>query len=129
MKIINYEESFGAINFPENFEENLKGLSIEEQMDFYRTTEHRSYSITNWSERHIRYGYTKLDKTPDVKALIVKDDILVGAMITNHSGREIPCLAEECVCTYFASDNNGAGYKIRTDYLYLVCVPADFEKE
>ena len=35
MKIINYEEEFGKINFPEGFEETLKGLTIEEQMNRY----------------------------------------------------------------------------------------------
>ena len=55
-------------------------------------------------------------------------DLLVGAMILDDCNREVPCFAEECVCTYYAEDNNGAGYKIREDYLYLVCVPENFEE-
>ena len=128
MKIINYEEKFGKYSFPEGFKERLRGRSIEEQMNFYRTTEYSSYTITSWSERTTKSGYCRLEDTRDVKALIVDGDLLVGAMILDDCNREVPCFAEECVCTYYAEDNNGAGYKIREDYLYLVCVPENFEE-
>ena len=61
-----------------------------------------------------------------VGALIVKDGIIVGVMMKNHLGYERPCLAERCICTHSASDNNGAGYKTRSDYTYLLCVPEGF---
>lgn len=127
MKTINYEEQFGEFKLPEGFEEILKNLTIEEQAERYRTTKRYSYSMTNWSERTIEEGYRRLEETEDVKSLIIKDGILVGVMILNDYGREEPCFAEERVCTYYAEDNNGAGYKTRIDYTYLVCVPEDFE--
>ena len=127
MKIINYEEKFGQYSFPEGFEEGLRGRSVEEQMKFYRTTEYSSYSLTNWSQRTTKSGYRRLEDTREVKALIVKDGLLVGVMILDDCNREVPCFAEERICTYYAEDNNGAGYKTREDYLYLVCVPENFE--
>ena len=128
MKIVEYREEFGEYTFPEGFEEGLHGLTLEEQMERYRVTEYVSYSRTNWGERTYSTGYIRLDRASDVKALIVREGILVGVMILNDCGREQACFAEEGVCTYYAEDNNGAGYKTREDYLYLVCVPSDFNK-
>lgn len=127
MKIVNYEERFGPVSFPEGFEQTLKGLPIEAQMNRYRTTARTSYAMTGWSERTCQSGYRKLENSPDVTALIVRDGILVGILICNQYGREMPCLPEERVCTYYADDNNGAGSKTRIDYTYLVCVPENFE--
>ena len=127
MKIVSYEPSFGEIKFPEGFEETLKNLTIEEQAEHYRTTCYSVYATTNWSERTYQGSAIKLQKDKDITALIVKDGILVGIMILNDNNREVPCLAEERVCTYYASDNNGAGYKERIDYTYLICVPKNFD--
>ncbi|MBQ6808656.1 MAG: hypothetical protein IJP07_05825 [Firmicutes bacterium] len=129
MKVVAYEERFGEISFPEGFEELLKNLPIEEQMEHYRTTEYSSYSMTNWCERTQKGSAIRIQNDRDVTALIVKDGILVGVMMLNDSNREVPCLAEERVCTYYASDNNGAGYKERIDYTYLICVPKNFDEE
>ncbi len=122
MKIVNYEERFGAVLFPEGFEETLKNLTIEEQMKCYRVIETSSYSMTDWRERLHTIGYA-IDKCYDVKSVIVKDGIVVGVMIVCDTGSEVACLPEERVCTYYADDNNGAGSKCRIDYLYLHCVP------
>ncbi len=126
MKIVAYEEKFGKVFFPEGFEELLQGLTVEEQMEYYRTTCFSVYSATDWKERQYQGSAVKLDKDRDVTGLIVKDGILVGIMILDDTKREVPCLAEEKVCTYYASDNNGAGYKDRIDYTYLICVPETF---
>lgn len=127
MNIVAYEEGFGAVNLPEGFEQLLKALTPERQTALYRTTRRYSYSVTGWSERTSEDGYRRLEEDSAVSALIVKDGIIVGVMMRNHLGYERPCLAERCICTYSASDNNGAGYKERADYTYLLCVPAGFE--
>ena len=128
MNIIPYEEKFGAVNLPEGFMEKLEGKTIEEQMKYYRTTCVSRYSISGWKER-VNNGYVlTVDKDRDVRALIVKDGILVGVMIVCDTGSEVPLFAEENVCTYYASDNNGAGSKERIEYTYLLCVDDDFEK-
>lgn len=127
MKIVNYEEKFGEVKFPEGFEETLKGLSVEEQIARYRMTRKDDYTVTGWKERTFREGYFPLDKTPEVRAVILREGIVVGALVLDHNDRETPCFAEEWICTYYSEDNNGAGYKTRASYLYLACVPADFE--
>ena len=129
MKIVAYEERFGEIRFPEGFEEMLKGLTVEEQMGYYRTTCFSVYSTTNWKERTYQGSAIRIEKDSDVTALIVKDGILVGIMILDDDKREVPCLAEEKVCTYYASDNNGAGYKERIEYTYLICISEAFDQK
>ncbi|MBE6587487.1 MAG: hypothetical protein E7647_03625 [Ruminococcaceae bacterium] len=128
MNVVAYEESFGEVSFPEGFEITLKGLPIEEQALHYRTTCYSKYSKTGWSERVYEGSAAMLHKDRDVTALIVKDGIVVGIMIRNDYGREVPLLCEESVCTYYSCDNNGAGYKERIDYTWLICIPEDFDK-
>lgn len=128
MNIVMYEENFGTAEFPAGFAETLTGLSIEEQTGHFRTTTSTQLANTGWSSRSYNSRYRRLEEDPDVKAIIVKDDLIVGVMLSDDSGQMTPCLPEHRVCTYYASDNNGAGYKTRIDYTYLVCVPADFAK-
>jgi len=128
MKVVAYEERFGEIRFPEGFEKTLGSLTIEQQMEHYRTTCYSLYSSTNWSERTNKGSAIRIQKDSDVTALIVKDWIIVGVMMLDDCNREVPCLAEERVCTYYASDNNGAGYKERIEYTYLICIPENFEQ-
>lgn len=128
MNTIAYEECFGEVRFPEGFAELLQGLTIEEQMEYFRTTCFSVYSKTNWSERIYQGSAIRIEQDSDVTALIVRDGIIVGIMILNDYRRAVPCLAEERVCTYYACDNNGAGYKERIDYTYLICVPKNFNE-
>jgi len=128
MNCIVYEETFGPVRLPEGFEQMLKALPLEKQTSLYRTTRRYFYSVTGWSKRTADDGYRRLEDEPAVSALIVKDGIIVGVMMKNHRGYERPCLAERCICTYSASDNNGAGYKERADYTYLLCVPEAFDR-
>lgn len=128
MDVVMYQEEFGAVNFPEGFEETIKGLPIEAQMEHFRTTCRSTYAMTGWGERTSGSGYRRLEEDSDVRGLIVKDDLLIGVMMCNDDGRIVPCLPEERVCTYYADDNNGAGSKTRIDYTWLVCVTEDFER-
>lgn len=127
MHIVPYEEKMGAFTFPEGFEETLQGLSMEEQMGRFRLSMSRTDAMTDWRERTYGRWYVGLDEVSDVRGLIVKDGLLVGVMLQNHAGKEVPCFADECVCTYYDEENNGAGYKTRADYVYLLCVARDFK--
>lgn len=125
-KIVPYEEHFGPFTFPEGFEETLRGRSIEEQMQRYRVTMATSYANSGWRERTAGTWYVGLDEVSDVRALIVKDELLVGIMLKDCAGREVPCFADQRVCTDYDEENNGAGYKTRSEYVYLLCVAEDF---
>ena len=127
MQIVNYEERFGAYAFPEGFRAGLEGKPLCEQMKRYRVTRRSRYSMTNWGERTAQEGVYRLEDSPDVAGLIVSGSLLVGVMIRDFRGVLTPCFAEKTVCTYYAEDNNGAGYKSRQEYTYLVCVPEGFD--
>lgn len=128
MEVIKYEENWGEILFPTGFEEMLKGLSMEEQINCFRTSSRRTHSATGFASRTVEDGYKRLEEDPDVQGVIVKDNMIVGVMMNDAWNRTVPCLPEQRVCTYYASDNNGAGYKERIDYTWLLCVPGNFEK-
>ena len=128
MKFVEYQESFGEYKYPEGFEETLEGLSVEQQLDRFRTSERSTLGHTGWRERTVESGGVKIGKDSDVRAVVVKDGKIVGLMINNDCGRDVFCGPEERVCTYYADDNNGAGSKTRIDYIYFWCVNADFDK-
>ena len=125
-KIVAYQKSFGDYKLPDGLKEKLQGLPLEKQVDFFRTTEFWSFCNTGWTERRAQRGYVRVEDNSDVKGLIVDDGIIVGAMIQPYYGEPVPCFLDESVCTYYASDNNGAGYKEREDYTYFVAVSEDF---
>ena len=127
MNITEYKEEFGVPVFPEGFEQTLEGLSLDEQLERLRTTGSDEYTITGWSSRTVRYGCRRLDQDHNVRSIIVRGGMIVGAMMTDHSGRTVPCLPEQCVCTYYSEDNNGAGYKIRQCFRWLICVSENFD--
>ena len=127
MKFIEYEEQFGEYTYPEGFENTLDGLSAEQQTECFRTTRRANLAHTGWSERSIESSGIELEDCSAVTAAVVKDGKIVGVMMKNDSGREVFCPPEKCICTYYAEDNNGAGYKTREEYTYLICVSKDSE--
>lgn len=128
-KIVPYEEAFGPYTLPEGFAETLKGLSIEAQMDRYRLSMNRTDAMTGWRQRTGGMWYVRLDEVRDVRALIVHGDALVGVMLEDYRGVEVPCFADERICTYYDCENNGAGYKTREDYVYLLCMAEGFREQ
>ena len=104
-EIREYDEKMGEFTLPEGAAEKLRSLPIEQQAKLFRAS----------------YGYSdiELEKAGDIKALIVKDGIIVGAMVSDWANYPTPCFIGKKVCTWDAEDNNGAGYKTRTEYLWF----------
>ena len=128
MKYIEYEESFGKFSYPDGFEATLDGLTVEEQLNRFRTTTYTRFANTGWMERTIDGRGNRVENDGDVRAVVVKDGKIVGVMINDDNGRDVFCSPEDYVCTYYAEDNNGAGSKTRADFTYLVCVSEDYNK-
>ena len=122
MNFIPYEVSFGEANYPEGFFDTIKNLPIDEQVRFFALCGTTRFQHTGWQERNVQNYRPLCEDGPDV---IVKDGVIWGVMIKDHMGRSCPVPPERGVCTYYASDNNGAGYKERRDFKYLVCVNCD----
>lgn len=131
MKIEKYQPEFGQINFPEGFESRLKGKSLEEQMEFYRVTESSRIADISYGEidkETIEKHCYNLSEYKAVTGLIELDGVLVGVRIhgwwdgvMQHEEDSV-VMPYKCVCTYYASDNNGSGYKESENYAYLICV-------
>lgn len=125
MKIIEYREEFGEVELPEGFEEELRGKSLGEQMERFRIASSISLTKTYYGEEgssRVLEESRALDDDGGFVGLIVKDGVIVGVLIKSWRGREEPCLPNRCVCTYWASDNEGSGTNDREDYAYLICV-------
>ncbi|MCD7796305.1 MAG: hypothetical protein LUG95_01380 [Clostridiales bacterium] len=91
-------------------------------MDFYYVTKSRSLYSTAYSEitdEKLTENSVKLSDYDGVQTLLLKGDILIGARIKSWWGDGI-LLPEQCVCTYYASDNEGSGTNDREDYAYLI---------
>ena len=129
MKIVQYEEKMGNYTYPEGFKQTLVGLTIEQQMRRFRTTPWSRHHNTHWKSRTYTGPYRYVDEDSNVKAIVIDDGFICGVIITDERGRDLFCMPEDYVCTCYASDNNGAGYKERMDFLHFVCVSENFEEE
>ncbi len=128
MKIIKYKKDFGEYSFPEGFKEVLLGKSVEEQLKYFRITFMNWYYDTPWQDRRYIRGCVDVKESSDVKAIIVDEDIVVGAMIENEYCTDEPCFIDHGVCAWYARDNNGAGYKERIDYAFFMAVGEKFDE-
>ena len=106
LNVVAYEESMGAYTMPEGAEERLRALSVSEQIKLFGVSYYSS---------HI-----PLEKCSDFKGVIVHNGIIVGVLFSDFACYPTPCFINESVCTWDAEDNNGAGYKTRTEYTKLL---------
>lgn len=109
----------------------LKGKSLEEQMEYYRIVESKYYSKTAYGEitksNMSEYGYALKDYK-GLKALIVEDDVIIGVCIDGFGCYNLigkVAFPYRDVCTYYASDNDGAGSSDCADYAHLCLVMPD----
>lgn len=140
MKILEYDASFGEIAFPEGFEKELEGRSVEEQLRCFALTEYAGLTKVPYEEleQKIRGSRIYLEGTtpiPERWYVVVKNGTVVGVAwdrleydeVTrefNAVGQKVLLPYERYVCGS-TSDNNGSGYKTRDWYNYLVCLPFD----
>lgn len=101
----------------------LSGKTIEQQMEYFYVTESRRFYNTEYGEitkeNLHKYAY-KLCDYEGVRALLVKNGILVGAKIDAMWNKTGKLFRKKPVCTYYASDNEGSGTKERKDNAYLI---------
>ena len=121
-----YFEQYGIIEIPFDYLKNkLDNLSIEEQFDLYRLSSnsinYKTFAGNDTSDYHsscLKSG--KLLREDDsVKGIIVKEGIIVGIIYPDYGNRLCILLAGKGLCTYYTSDNNGAGYDEYEEHTYL----------
>lgn len=115
-------EQIEDYNIDESIVEILKGKTIEKQMDYYFVTESVRLYETAYGQitkERLNEKAVNLSEYDGVIKLLLKADILVGATVKGYF-KEGNLLLDRCVCTYYASDNEGSGTKDREDYAYLI---------
>lgn len=125
---LEYSGEMGKILWPAGFAQELEGKTVEEQLGCYRVLEREqgplSYQLADWTA-YERWGRLHtLDSFEGWEKLILRDGLIVGFV---RYGRTI--LPYQVAESDYASDNNGAGYKERSFYSYLVCVPRRLDRE
>lgn len=117
-----YCEQIDNYNIDESIAEILKGKTIEKQMDYYYVTESVRLYETAYGEitkERLNEKAVKLSEYDGVIKLLLKSDILVGAIVEGYF-KKGNLLLDRCVCIYYDSENDGSGTKERTDYAYLI---------
>lgn len=115
-------EQIDDYNVDESIVEILKGKTIEKQMDYYFVTESVRLYETAYGEitrEKLNERAVNLSEYDGVIKLLLNSDILVGAIVEGYF-KEGNLLLDRCVCTYYASDDEGSGTKEREDYAYLI---------
>ena len=128
MERLEYSGEMGKVLWPAGFARELEGKNIEAQMCCYRVIDWYqgplSYHLANWAAYAEGKQLHTLDAFGGWEKLILRDGLVVGFV---RNGRTI--LPYWVVAEDYTSENNGAGYKERTDYSYLVCVPEKLDRE
>ena len=128
-ELVTYQDSFGAVNYPEGFESLIEGLSVPEQLKFFRMGCGLYVKHPLNERRKSEYDFScSIDESEDVKAIIVKDGKITGVMVKDVYGDIYPCMVERSYIIRDDEELDGSGYKSFTVYEYLICVPEDFDE-
>ncbi|MBE6516601.1 MAG: hypothetical protein E7Z67_00210 [Thermoplasmata archaeon] len=126
MEFIDYVPEMGEYVLVEELRSLLEGKSLEEQMgNFVMTALHSAGMGLRYDcespDPDLRCRCHSLEEDEYLSALIVDNGFIVGARINACSGPVNLFVNERgCVSVYYASDNNGAGYKEYEEYRYFV---------
>ncbi|MCD7723420.1 MAG: hypothetical protein LUH82_05665 [Clostridiales bacterium] len=119
-----YDPGDAEYEVSENVLKILSGKTIEEQMEFYYVTQSSKFYSTAYgsvTKEDLRKYSVKLSDYKEIRALLLKGNILIGAKIDCWPDfAEGILLPDRRVCTYYASDNEGSGTNDREDYAYLI---------
>lgn len=131
MEIIEYTEEFGPVSYPEGFEACLEGLTIEEQLKYFRLG-NGLYLKKSFSERR-KNSYDAadhIDQVSNVEAIVIKSGKIAGVKVYDKQiKKEVICKPECSYCIRYAEELDGSGYKTFSLYNYLICVSEQFETE
>ena len=138
-ELVEYRKEFGPVLWQDGFEAELAGLCVEDQLKLYAWSKYAgpardvSYKDVEGKVRSGEYDMAEFEPVQPDK-VIVKDGLVVGVMIakwffdaqTVTSHKEDVCvMAYGKYCYDYTCDNNGAGYKERYWYKYLICLPGN----
>ncbi len=121
-EVLEYRPEMGPVNWQEGFREELLGRPIEEQLRCYGWMEDRRMMDVPFreAEAYIRQqGWESSVSPVQSSRIILMDGLVAGVRLWNG----IRILPYQGYAYDSDSDNNGAGYKEREYYEYLICLP------
>jgi len=111
----------------DGFPDCLKGLSLEEQIDHYVVKEYSEYSRSSYGEidktKLTSGSFIPLKDYKRFHGVIVKDDVVVGALVSDYYGNEVPLHPGRPRCIYWSIDSDGTGSSSSDVYVHMYCVP------
>lgn len=118
--------AYDMIKWPAGYPECLKGLSIEEQIEFYGVSssyyiEKSSYGEVDKTEHFAENGIPLKDYSK-LRKVIVKDGMVIGAVIYAVETYK-SMFPYRNVQTYLSIDTDGAGSSTGEESAYLYCLP------
>ena len=119
-----------GIKWIDGFPDCLKGLSLEEQLDHYVVTENSEYSRSSYGEvektQFTSGSFIPLKDYKCFEGVIVKDGVVVGAMVSDYYHNTKYLHPGRPQCLYWSIDADGTGSSSSDVYVHMYCVP--FEK-
>lgn len=122
LDIVQYAPKMGEIKLPEGFDEKLKGKTLEEQIELFGVktkTVMTTYSYGECDSSRTSEKESDFWGCSDVAGIIVKDDLIVGAVFDCFMDSVVYAFEEKYYCTYYVSDDDGVGSTNREDYVSL----------
>lgn len=111
---ISYDDKMGEIKNFEAIKSVLAGKPLEEQFGYFTTDSRYMVERSSYGEAESIAEHSKSNETfptEEIENLIIKDGIIVGIVMDSTN-----ILVGNTECTYYASEDDGAGRRERTDY-------------
>ena len=116
-----------GIKFTDGFPDCLKGLPLEEQIDHYVVQENSEYSRSSYGEtdkvRLTSGSCIPLKEYKRFEGVIVKDGVVVGAVISNYYHNTQYLYPGRSACIYWSIDSDGSGSSSSDVYVHMYCMP------
>lgn len=113
------------------FPDCLKGLSLEEQIDRYVVKEDSEFSRSSYGEtdktQFASGDFIPLRSYKRFKGVIVKDGVVVGAIVSDYYHNTKYLHPGRPRCLYWSVDSDGTGNSSSEVYVHMYCVPIENE--
>jgi len=116
-----------SMEWTDGFPDCLKGLPLEEQLDHYVVKECSEYSRSSYGDvektQFTSGGFIPLKSYKRFEGVIVKDGVVVGAMISDYYHHTQYLHPGHSKCIYWSMDYDGTGSSSADVYVHMYCVP------
>lgn len=120
-----------GMTWTDGFPDCLRGLPMEEQMDHYAVKENSEHSRSSYGEvdktQLSSGGFIPLKAYERFKGVILKDGVVVGAIVSDYYGNSKYLYPGRSQCLYWSIDSDGTGSSSSDVYVHMYCLP--FEKK